>query len=248
MAGHSKWAQIKRKKAANDNKRGANFSKLARELAVATREGGADPVSNFRLRVGIDRAKREGMPNDTIERAIAKAAGTAGEGDSYETVVYEGYGPGGVAVLAIALTDNRNRTAANVRAAFNKAGGALGQQGSVAWMFDRTGVIVVDGSADEDELMLAAADAGAQDISNEGDVWQVTCEPNDLAAVRDALEAAGFELQSADLTLIPQTTNEVDADGARRLLKLVDALEDDDDVQDVYFNFEIPDEVLAEQA
>jgi YebC/PmpR family DNA-binding regulatory protein len=247
MSGHSKWSTIKHKKAATDKKRGKLFSKLARAIIVAAREGGGDPDANNALANAIAKAKSYSLPKDNIERAIARGAG-AGEGDAYEPVTYEGYGPGGAAFVIEALTDNRNRTAANVRAAFNKAGGSLGQQGSVAWMFDRTGVIVVAGSADEDELMLAAADAGAEDISNEGDVWQVTCEPNDLAAVRDALEAGGFELQSADLTLIPKTTNEVDADGARRLLKLVDALEDDDDVQDVYFNFEIPDEVLAEQA
>jgi YebC/PmpR family DNA-binding regulatory protein len=247
MSGHSKWSTIKHKKAATDKKRGKLFSKLARAIIVAAREGGGDPDANNALANAIAKAKSYSLPKDNIERAIARGAG-AGEGDAYEPVTYEGYGPGGAAFVIEALTDNRNRTAATVRAAFNQAGGSLGQQGSVAWMFDRTGVIVVDGSADEDELMLAAADAGAEDISNEGDVWQVTCEPNDLAAVRDALEAAGFELQSADLTLIPKTTNEVDPDGARRLLKLVDALEDDDDVQDVYFNFEIPDEVLAEQA
>src|SRR5262245_17617398 len=197
MSGHSKWSSIKHKKAATDKKRGKLFSKLARAIIVAAREGGPDPDANNALANAIAKAKSYSLPKDNIERAIQRGAG-AGEGDAYEPVTYEGYGPGGAAFVIEALTDNRNRTAANVRAAFNKAGGSLGQQGSVAWMFDRTGVIVLDGAADEDELMLAAADAGAEDISNEGDVWQVTCEPNDLAAVRDALEAGGFELQSAD--------------------------------------------------
>jgi YebC/PmpR family DNA-binding regulatory protein len=246
MSGHSKWSTIKHKKAATDKKRGKLFSKLARAIIVAAREGGPDPNANNALANAIAKAKQYSLPKDNIERAIQRGAG-AGEGDAYETVTYEGYGPGGAAFVVDALTDNRNRTAANVRAAFNKGGGSLGQPGSVAWMFDRKGVVVLEGEVDEDELMLAAADAGAEDIAQDGDVWQVTCDPADLGAVRDALEGAGFTLASADLTLIPKTTNEVDADGARRLLKLVDALEDDDDVQDVYFNFEIPDEVMAEQ-
>jgi YebC/PmpR family DNA-binding regulatory protein len=247
MSGHSKWSTIKHKTAATDKNRGKLFSKLARAIIVAAREGGADPSANNALATAIAKAKSYSLPKDNIERAIARGAGGA-EGDAYEPVTYEGYGPGGAAFVVEALTDNRNRTAANVRAAFSKVGGSLGQQGSVAWMFDRQGVVVVGGEADEDELMLAAADAGAQDISRDGDVWQVTCDPAELAALRDALEAAGFVLDSADLTLVPKTTSEVDADGARKLLRLVDLLEDDDDVQDVYFNFEIPDEVLAEQA
>ncbi len=247
MSGHSKWSTIKHKKAATDKKRGKLFSKLARAIIVAAREGGPDPSANNALATAIAKAKSYSLPKDNIERAIARGAGGT-DGEAYESVTYEGYGPGGAAFVIEALTDNRNRTAANVRSAFSKVGGSLGQPGSVAWMFDRRGVVVVDGEADEDELMLAAADAGAEDISRDGDVWQVVSDPADLAGVRDALEAAGFALSSADLTLVPKTVSEVDADGARKLLRLVDLLEDDDDVQDVYFNFEIPDEVLAEQA
>ena len=237
MAGHSKWAQIKRKKAANDNKRGANFSKLARELAVATREGGPDPTSNFRLRVGIDRAKRDGMPNDTIERAIAKASGAGGEADSYETVVYEGYGPGGVAVLAIALTDNRNRTAAEVRGAFNRHGGALGETGSVAWQFDTVGQIVlpINGS-DPDELSLTAIDAGATDVVAEEEDVIVTTEPTELSAVATTLRESGFEPGDMAIIRVPQNLVDLEGGQATTAMRLLEALDDLDDVAEVFTN------------
>jgi YebC/PmpR family DNA-binding regulatory protein len=237
MAGHSKWAQIKRKKAANDSKRGANFSKLSRELAVATREGGPDPVSNFRLRVAIDRAKRDGMPNDTIERAIAKASGAAGEADSYETVIYEGYGPGGVAVLAIALTDNRNRTAAEVRGAFNRHGGSLGETGTVAWQFDTVGHIVLPiNGHDADELSLTAIDAGATDVTAEDEEVVVTTEPTELSAVASTLRESGFEPSDMGIIRVPQNMIDLDGGQAATAMRLLEALDDLDDVAEVFTN------------
>ncbi len=243
MSGHSKWSTIKHKKASTDKKRGVMFSKLSRAIIVAAKDGGGDPGANNALATAIQKARDFSMPKDNIERAIQRGAGGA-DANAYETVTYEGYGAGGAAFVVEALTDNRNRTAANVRSYFAKHGGALGQPGSVAWMFDRRGVVIVEGDVEEDELTMAAADAGADDVRLDGDVWQVTCEPADVAAVRAALEQAGFEIASAELTLLPRTLSEVDEETARRLLRLVDVIEDDDDVQDVYFNFEIPDNVL----
>jgi len=243
MSGHSKWSTIKHKKAATDKKRGVMFSKLSRAIIVAAKDGGGDPSANNALATAIQKARDFSMPKDNIERAVARGAG-GGDANAYETVTYEGYGPGGAAFVVEALTDNRNRTAANVRSYFAKHGGALGQPGSVAWMFDRRGVVVVEGDVDEDELTLAAADAGADDVTPDGDVWQVTCEPAALAALREALDEAGFEIVSAEITLLPKSRNAVDEETARRLLRLVEVLEDDDDVQDVYFNFEIPESVL----
>ena len=243
MSGHSKWSTIKHKKAATDKKRGIMFSKLSRAIIVAAKEGGGDPSANNALATAIQKARDFSMPKDNIERAVQRGAG-GGDANAYETVTYEGYGPGGAAFVVEALTDNRNRTAANVRSYFTKAGGSLGTPGSVAFLFDRKGVVVVEGDADEDELLLAAADAGAEDVQDDDGVWQVTCDPADLAAVRDALEAAGYAVGSAELSLLPKTTTTVDVETAKRLLKLVDTLEDDDDVQDVYFTFEIPSGVL----
>ena len=244
MAGHSKWAQIKRKKGAADAKRGQLFSKLSRAIIMAAREGGPDPDANVALANAIQKARDNSMPKDTIERAVQRGAG-AGDGDAYESIVYEGYGPGGVAIIANILTDNRNRTASDVRHIFTKNGGSLGTPGSVAWQFDRKGVIQIPAEGTtEDDVVLGAADAGAEDAALDGEVWQVTTAPTELAAVRDALEANGLQVESAELRLVPRNTIGLDEDGARKLLRLIDGLEDLDDVQDVYANFDIPDAVL----
>jgi YebC/PmpR family DNA-binding regulatory protein len=248
MSGHSKWSSIKHQKGAADKKRGALFSKLARAIIVAAKEGGGDPANNLSLQNAITKARAASMPRDNIERAIARGAGAGEGGESYEAVSYEGYGSGGAALIVEGLTDNRNRTAADVRFLFGKFGGSLGTPGSVAWMFERKGLIAVPGEGvDADELMLVAADGGAEDVRDNGNGgFEVIADPSDLAAVREALEAAGIAFGSADLTMEAQNIVEVDADQARSLLRLVDALEEHDDVQDVYFNFDIPDEVLAE--
>ena len=245
MAGHSKWAQIKRKKGATDAKRGQLFSKLTRAIIVASRDGGPDPAGNLALQNAIEKAREASMPKENIERAIARGSGAAGDGAAYETVTYEGYGPAGVAVYVEAVTDNRNRTAADVRSIFTKSDGSLGESGSVAWLFERRGVVLVSGDADEDELLLAAAEGGADDVEREGDSWRVTSAPEALAAVREALTAGGFPVESAALTLVPKTTVELaDESAARKLIRLMDALEENDDVQDVYANFDIPERVL----
>ena len=245
MAGHSKWAQIKRKKGATDAKRGQLFSKLTRAIIVASREGGPDPAGNLALQNAIEKAREASMPKDNIERAITRGSGAAGDGAAYETVTYEGYGPAGIAVYVEAVTDNRNRTAADVRSIFTKSDGSLGESGSVAWLFERCGVVLVDGEADEDELTMAAAEGGADDVDREGDSWRVTGAAESLTAVRQALEAAGFTVESADLTMVPKTTIELeDESAAKKVLRLMDALEENDDVQDVYANFDIPERVL----
>ena len=245
MSGHSKWSTIKRKKGAEDARRGKLFTKLSRAIILAARDGGPDPVANAALANAIAKARSYSMPKDNIERAIARATGGGESSDAYQAITYEGYGPDGVAIIVEALTDNRNRTAADVRAIFSKHNSSLGAPGSVAWQFERKGVILLPADAvDEDDLVLAAADAGAEDAGVDGDSWQVTTAPSDLAAVRDALDEAGLEITSAELTMVPTNTVELDADGARRLLRLIDALEDQDDVQDVYANFDIPDAVL----
>ena len=245
MSGHSKWASIKHKKGAADKKRGQLFSKLARALIVASREGGPDPAANLALANAIEKARSYSMPKDNIDRAIARGSGADADADAFEQVVYEGYGPDGVAIIVEALTDNRNRTAADVRAVFSKHHASLGAPGSVAWQFDRKGVIHVPAEGTtEDEVVLAAADAGAEDAAVDGSVWQVTTAPTDLAAVRDGLEASGLPVESAELRLVPRSTIGLDEDGARKLLRLIDSLEDLDDVQDVYANFDIPDAVL----
>lgn len=246
MSGHSKWSTIKRKKGAADAKRGQLFSKLSRAIIVAAREGGADPDANTTLATAILKARDASMPKDNIERAIARGAGAGSDGEHYEHVTYEGYGPGGIAVFVDALTDNRNRTAAEIRHIFTKYDGNLGESGSVAWIFERKGVVLVStNSADEDELTLAAADGGAEDISVEGTSYQITAAPEDLASLRSALETEGFALDSAELTMVPKTTVEIaDKSSARTVLGLVDALEDSEDVQGVYANFDIPEGVL----
>jgi YebC/PmpR family DNA-binding regulatory protein len=246
MSGHSKWSSIKHKKGAADAKRGQLFTKLSRAIIVAAREGGPDPAGNLSLQNAIEKARSYSMPKDNIERAIAKGSGADADAAAFETVVYEGYGPDGVAVLVEALTDNRNRTASDVRHTFAKNGGNLGTTGAVAWLFERRGVVVVDAeTTDEDELMLAAADGGADDVEQDGSVFQVTSAPDRLAAVREAIEAAGIAVESAELSMVPKTTVEVAAEAsAKKLVRLIEALEENDDVQGVYANFDIPEQVL----
>src|SRR5262245_9757171 len=245
MSGHSKWSSIKHKKGAADAKRGKLFSKLSRAIIVAAREGGPDPEGNATLATAIQKARDNSMPKDNIERAIARGAGTSSDGEAYEHITYEGYGPSGVALFVEALTDNRNRTASDVRHIFTKNDGSLGESGSVAWLFERKGVILVPDSADEDELTLAAADGGAEDIVREGSSFEVISAPDDLRAVREALEEAGISYDSADLTMLPKTTVPIeDESDAKKLLRLMDALEENDDVQDVYANFDIPERIL----
>jgi YebC/PmpR family DNA-binding regulatory protein len=246
VSGHSKWSTIKHKKGAADAKRGQLFTKLTRAIIVAAKEGGGDPAANLSLQNAIEKARSYSMPKDTIERAIAKGAGTDADAAQFETVLYEGYGPSGVAVIVEALTDNRNRTAGEVRHLFAKNDGNLGTSGAVAWLFERRGVVLVaaDG-ADEDELTLAAAEGGADDVALDGSSFQVVSAPEELASVREAIEGAGFAIESAELTMIPKTTVQVEDEGdAKKVLRLVDQLEDNDDVQEVYANFDIPERVL----
>ncbi len=245
MSGHSKWSSIKHKKGAADAKRGKLFSKLSRAIIVAAKEGGPDPAGNLALQNAVEKARSYSMPKDNIERAIARGSGADADAASFETVVYEGYGPNGIALLVEALTDNRNRTAADVRHLFAKHDGNLGGAGAVAWLFERQGVILVPDSVDEDELTLAAAEGGADDVALDGSSYQVTASAENLSAVREAIEAAGLPVDSAELTMVPKTTVEVGEETvARKVLKLVDALEENDDVQDVYANFDIPERML----
>jgi YebC/PmpR family DNA-binding regulatory protein len=246
MSGHSKWSSIKHKKGAVDAKRGKLFSKLTRAIIVAAREGGGDPTANLALQNAVEKARSYSMPKDNIERAIARGAGAEGDGDAYEPMVYEGYGPSGVALIVEALTDNRNRTAADVRHIFAKHDGNLGGSGSVAWLFERRGVVLVptDG-VDEDELTLAAIEGGADDVELDGSTFQVSSAPEALSAVREAIERAGIGIESVEVALVPKTNVTVeDEAAARKILRLMDALEENDDVQDVYANFDIPEAVL----
>ena len=247
MSGHSKWASIKHKKAATDAKRGQLFTKLARAISVAAREGGGDPEANFTLAAAIDKARSYSMPKDNIQRAIERGAGGGDDGDEIERVVYEGYGPGGAAILVEALTDNRNRTSAEVRHAFDTNGGSLGEPGSVAWQFERRGVVLIDaGSYSEDDL-IPAIDAGADDVIAEDDLLKVTADPASLTAVRGALEEAGVQIQSAELTMEPNAVVDVAGESeARRLMRLMDGLDEHDDVESVHANFDIPAELLEE--
>jgi YebC/PmpR family DNA-binding regulatory protein len=246
VSGHSKWSSIKHKKGAADAKRGKLFSKLARAIIVAAKEGGPDPAGNLALQNAVEKAREASMPKDNIERAIARGAGIDTDAQAFEHVVYEGYGPAGVAVLVEALTDNRNRTAAEVRHAFDKHEGNLGTSGAVAWLFERRAVVLVPADGvDEDELMLAAAEGGADDLSLDGSSFEVVAAPENLAAVREAVEAAGFTVESAQVTMLPKTTVSIDEESAaRKIVRLMDTLEDNDDVQDVYANFDIPERVL----
>ncbi len=243
MSGHSKWATIKHKKGAVDKARGKLFNKIARQLEVAARDGGGDPESNASLRSVVLKAKAAQMTNDAIDRAIKRGTGEGAAG-TYESITYEGYAPGGVGLLIDVLTDNRNRTGSEVRNVFSKLGGSMAEPGAVGWQFSRRGVVQVAGG-DEDTVMMAALDAGADDVAADGDGFRVTCEPNIVYEVRDALEAAGLAVESAESTMVSSTTIEVsDADEARKVLRIVDALEDNDDVQDVYGNFDISDELM----
>jgi YebC/PmpR family DNA-binding regulatory protein len=246
VSGHSKWSSIKHKKGAADAKRGKLFSKLSRAIIVAAKEGGADPSGNLALQNAIEKARSYSMPKDNIDRAIAKGSGAESDGSQFETVVYEGYGPSGVAVIVEALTDNRNRTASDVRHTFSKNDGNLGTSGAVVWLFERRGVVLVPAEGvDEDELTLAAAEGGADDVTLDGSSYQVLSAPENLATVREAVESAGFAIDSAELTMLPKTTVEVvDESDAKKVLRLMDQLEDNDDVQDVYANFDIPEQVL----
>jgi YebC/PmpR family DNA-binding regulatory protein len=250
MSGHSKWATIKHKKGAADKARGKLFAKLIRQVEVAAREGGGDPDSNPTLRTMFQKAREASVPLDTIERAIKRGTGEL-EGVRYEQVSYEGYAPSGVAVIVEVLTDNRNRTGADVRSIFSKNGGSMAEPGAVAWQFHRKGVILVpvrgaDGAAvSEDDVMLAALDAGAEDITDDGDQWQVTTAPGDLPTVRTAIESAGMAIESAEVTMLPSTTIALDHESdAKKVLHLIDLLEEHDDVQNVYANFDIPESIL----
>jgi YebC/PmpR family DNA-binding regulatory protein len=244
MSGHSKWHSIKHKKAVVDARRGQHFTKLARAITVAAREGGGDPDGNPGLALAIQKARDASMPKDNIERAVAKGTGEGVDADNIESVLYEGYGPGGVALLVEALTDNRNRTGADVRHAFNKHGGNLGEPGSVSYLFDKRGVIVVDANRYDEEDLIPAIDAGAEDIALDDDVFEVITEPGDLPTVRAALGEAGIEVESADVTQRPKTRVPVDEDDAAKLLKLIDALEESDDVDAVHANFDVDATVL----
>jgi YebC/PmpR family DNA-binding regulatory protein len=243
MSGHSKWATIKHKKGAADKARAKVFNKIARQLEVAAREGGPDPTSNASLRTVVQKAKGAQMTNDAIDRAIKRGAGL-NDGGNYEAITYEGYAPGGVAMLVDVLTDNRNRTSADVRNAFSKLGGSMAEPGAVGWQFSRRGVVLVQGG-DEETVMMAALDAGADDIAADGEGWRITSDPSVVYEVRDALQAAGLTVASAESTMVSSMTVEVtDADDARKILRIIDALEDNDDVQDVYSNFDISDELM----
>jgi len=245
MSGHSKWANIKRKKSKVDDERGKVFTKISKEIAVAVKQGGPDPDGNFRLKLAIQKAKSNNMPADNINRCIQKAAGNA-ENTAYEEFFYEGYGPGGVAVLCAMMTDNRNRTASEIRYIFSRNNGNLGETGCVAWMFERKGQIVAElNGQDEDDLMMAALEAGADDIEFEEDTAEIVTSTEALEQVRAALETGGFTVHSAEIAMLPANTVEIaEEDTAKKLLKLLDALEDNDDVQQVYANYDICDEIM----
>ena len=248
MSGHSKWSSIKRQKGVNDAKRGAIFTKMGKEISVAARVGGADPEANYRLRLAIEKARSVNMPADNIKRAVERAGG-GDKGVAYEEIIYEGYGPGGVAILVETATDNRNRTAAEVRSIFARSGGQLAGSGSVAWQFEPRGVVSVElGGSDADDIALLAIDAGAVDVDTDADPLEIATEPGDLEAVRTALESAGLKIDAAEIAMQAKAPVEVDVDRARQNLRLIEALEDNDDVQRVTANFELPDEIMAEAA
>ncbi|AFG37613.1 YebC/PmpR family DNA-binding transcriptional regulator [Spirochaeta africana] len=247
MSGHSKWATIRHKKGALDAKRGKIFSKLIKEITVAARLGGGDPDSNPRLRTAINKARAENMPKDNVERAIKKGTGDL-EGVDYTEMMYEGYGPGGVAILVDCLTDNKNRTAADVRSIFNKAGGNLGESGCVSYLFNKKGILAYStGKYTEDQILEPALEAGAADVAVSGDTIEVETAPEDFDAVVEAMEAAGFVHENAEVALVADTNIELDADGTRKVLKMLDALDDHDDVQSVSSNLEIPDDFDFDQ-
>ena len=246
MSGHSKWATIKHKKGAADAKRGKLFAKLIKQVEVAARQGGGDPDANPTLRTMFQKARDNSVPLDTIERAVKRGTGEL-EGVNYETITYEGYAPGGIALLIECLTDNRNRTSGDVRSTLSKNGGSLAEPGAVSWQFERKGVILVPSSVEEDEVMLVALDAGAEDIVDEGEMWRVTTPPSDLPQVREALDEAGIAVESADLAMLPTSTVEVtDIAQVKGLMKLMDLLDDLDDVQDVHGNMDVSDDLMDE--
>ena len=247
MAGHSHWANIQRSKGAVDAKRGKLFGKLSRAIIVAARNGGGDPDMNLRLRYAIDKAKAVSMPKDNIERAVKKGTGESGDAEVFDEVLYEGYGPGGTAVMCEILTDNRNRTAGEIRKLFDNQGGSLGTTGCVAWMFDRKGVCTLPaGGVDEDALFEAALEAGAEDVARDGDTFEILCPPDDFDAVQAALTAAGFEPTDAEVRQVPQNYVDLEGADARAVVRLMDGLEEHDDVQAVTANFNIPEDVMAE--
>jgi len=244
MSGHSKWASIKHKKAIVDSRRGQLFTKLARAITVAAKDGGGDIEGNASLALAVQKARDASMPKDNIERAIAKGTGEGSDADAIEAVMYEGYGPGGVAILVEAMTENRNRTGAEIRHAFTHHGGSLGEPGSVSYLFDKTGTIVVDGSRYSEDDLLPAIEAGAEDVVLDDDVFEVLTEPRDVTAVRAALEAAGVDVQGSEVAQRPKSTVALDEAGARKVLKLIDALEESDDVDAVHANFDVPADVM----
>ncbi len=248
MSGHSKWSSIKHKKAAADAKRGQQFTKLARAITVAARDGGPDPDANPTLATAIQKARDASMPKDNIQRAVDRGSGVGTDADAIERIVFEGYGPGGAAVLVEALTDNRNRTSADVRHAFSKHHGSLGEPGSVAWIFEKRGVVVVDGSRYGEDDLIAAIDAGAEDVREDGEQLRVISEPSAMTAVREALEGSGVEVQASDLAMEPKSTVVVKGTEAEDLLRLFEALEEHDDVNEVHANFDIPQEIIEKVA
>ncbi|KGF01994.1 YebC/PmpR family DNA-binding transcriptional regulator [Actinomyces sp. S4-C9] len=248
MSGHSKWATTKHKKAAIDAKRGKLFARLVKNIEVAARTGGGDPDANPTLYDAIQKAKKNSVPNDNIERARKRGSGEESGGADWETIMYEGYGPNGVAVLVECLTDNRNRAASDVRVAFTRSGGSLADPGSVSYLFARKGIIEVpnQGDTDEDSILMAVLDAGAEEVEVQGDEFRILCQPNDLVAVRTALQAEGIDYNSAEVGFVPSTKVELEAEGVRKIMNMIDALEESDDVQDIYTNFTASDEVLKE--
>ena len=246
MSGHSKWATTKHKKAVVDAKRGKLFAKLVKNVEVAARTGGGDPAGNPTLLDAIQKAKKSSVPNDNIDRAVKRGSGQEAGGAQYENITYEGYGPGGVAVLVECLTDNRNRAATDVRTAMSRNGGSMADPGSVSYLFNRKGIIVVEKTKDlsEDDILLAVLDAGAEEVNDLGESFEVISEPHDLVAVRTALQEAGIDYESADAVFLPSSEIELDEDQARKVLKMVDILEDSDDVQDVYANFNVSDDIM----
>ena len=243
MSGHSKWANIKHKKGKADAVRGAATTKISREITTAVRLGGADPTGNMRLKLALQKARENNIPKDNIQRAIQKGQGTL-EGASYEEVTYEGYGTAGVALLVEAMTDNRNRTAAEMRHIFSKHGGNMGESGCVSWMFHKKGLVLIDKAPElsEEDLLAIVLEAGAEDMDSEGEQYEVTCAPDDFEGLLNAMEKAGIKWDSAEISMIPETTIALDGDDAAKLMRLVDALEEQDDVQNVYGNFDVPDE------
>jgi YebC/PmpR family DNA-binding regulatory protein len=245
MSGHSKWATTKHKKAVVDARRGKLFARLIKNVEVAARTGGGDPAGNPTLFDAIQKAKKNSVPNDNIDRAVKRGSGQEAGGADYQTAMYEGYGPGGVAILVECLTDNKNRASTDVRTAFSRNGGSLADAGSVAYMFARKGVVLVPkASLTEDDVLTAVLDAGAEEVNDLGEAYEVVSEPSDLIAVRSALQAAGIDYESAESSFLPSVTVGLDEDGARKIFKLIDAIEDSDDVQNVYANFDVSDEVM----